>query len=297
MGGRKRWPQELADRCNAVGWPAELVANGHWKARLPDGTVMGWAESPSDTNAYKNAMRVARAKGLEDLELQLKLQREKERLERIERDRRLNGVPESAYGPGPATQPESEPELKTPATSSNLGFVEVEGQRLGIMEQAEAWFQPSRGGERRLVEDARELMLIDHSVHYQCLRGTGTFQGEDEVFCNRLFDTPSGVFFHQARTHKLAEEAAQRMQPHPASAPRAEEAPMAVSQPGLVARMVALTGRFEQLCNDLDQVGESANALYNELQGLVRELPAELASDELRDKAARFERMIEAANQ
>lgn len=303
MGSRKGWPKELADRCNAVGWPAELVPSGHWKAKLPDGTTMTWAESPSDRHAYKNAMRVARNRGLDALEEKMALEREKERLARIERDRERNGVPAAAYNLDPQPN-ESENEMKN--ADPSLGFVEVEGQRLGIVEQAEAWYQPNRGGDRRLVEDARELLLVDHSIHYQCLKGTGAFTGAGEVICHRLFTSPQGVFVHQARTHKVAEEAARQMQPRPASkaveatlevnveAP-AGAAPIPVSEPGLVARMVAITGQFEGLCNEIDAIGEKANVLYNELQGLVRELPNEVASEEMRIKAARFDAMLDAA--
>lgn len=318
MGKRREWPEELAKRCRAVGWTAELAKSGHYKVQVPasedfpDGGGFSIASTPGSRDGERKALNNANRYGLERLELQARLLAEKERLERIERDRRENGVPAEDFAP-PYREVEARlteaiysipnPESENAMQTESLGRIEVEGRVLEILEEAQAWFQPNRGGEPRLVPASRELLLSDHGVYFQCLKGTGTWEGDEEVRCDRLFTSAQGVFIHQGRVHKAAEEAAQRMQPHPDSraaevAPAAEEAPepevLEVAEPGLVARMVSLGDRFEQLCSQVDEVSRAASILQNELQALARELPGEIASEEMRHKAARFDRMMEA---
>jgi hypothetical protein len=298
MGSRKNWPRELADRCNAVGWNARLVPNGHWKADLPDGTTMSWAESPSDTNGYKMAMRKARQKGLDALEQKLKLQREKERLERIQRDRELNGVPESDFAPNrPTNEGETQP---MDSANSNLGYIEVEGTRLAIAETAPAYMQHWRGGDPRELDDARELLLIDHSVRYQCRKLTLSDPGLPDKTCDRHFPTPGGVVVHQTRVHQT--------RPKPKPDPdrdlggvfpadttpvqvTSEPDPAKVEQPGVMARMEDLGNQVLDVHYEAQRLANHAQDVHAALVKLAQDLPAELASDEMRQKAEILDQM------
>jgi hypothetical protein len=308
MGSRKNWPRELADRCNAVGWNARLVPNGHWKADLPDGTTMSWAESPSDTNGYKMAMRKARHKGLDALEQKLKLQREKDRLERIAQDRQLNGVPEHLMQSAKQA-PEPKKEAKMEPSNPSLGYVEVEGIRLGIAEVAQARYQPSRGGEPRVVEDARELLLVDGSVRFQCLKPTGGFRDGKAEICNRTFDNPRGLPTHQSRMHPerdlggvlpveprpgptkeeiLADRVPVAIRTEPA--PKAEPVPTAPPT-GVMARMEDLGNQVLDLHFEAQRLANHAQTVGAALVQLAQDLPRELVDDETRQKAELLDQM------
>lgn len=279
MGSRRNWPKELADRCNAVGWEARLVNSGHYRAFLPDGRSFGWAASPSDTNGYKNAQREADRFGLADLELQARLQREKERLERIRRDRELNGVPAEDFAPEP-TQPKEDAMPK-------YGFIEVDGVRIGIAEVGPAFYRPVRGGEPRKIPDARELLLVDETIRYQCLKPTHSDSGRPDKLCERTFEKAAGLHIHQGRMH-------QSSAPPPKPAPSSQEE-LAAPEPGLVAQAVRLAEDFEAFNDQLGDLADLGNRLNSDLQSLARQLPAELVSDELRSKAEKFDAMLRAA--
>lgn len=284
MGSKKGWPRELADRCNAVGWPAELVSSGHWKAKLPDGSVMTWAESPSDRNAYKNAMRVARTKGLDQLELELRLQREKERLERIQADREQNGVPEHLMEP-------PQPNLKEEIEMANLGYIEVGGTRIGIAEQGPARYQPSRGGDLRLIEDARELLLVDGSVYFQCLKPTGAFRDGEAEICNRAFPSARSLPTHQSRMHPDLDFTEPEAPAEPKPKPQEVEIVATVVPVGPMARLTLLTDRLRKLEGALEDAATEAGAIANGLEKAVAELPELLLDDETRQKVAILDQM------
>lgn len=318
MGKRREWPEELAKRCRAVGWTAYLAKSGHFKVQvppredLPNGGGFSFASTPGSLDSEKKALNSANRYGLERLELQARLLAEKERLERIERDRRENGVPEEDFVLYQEVEAElaekiysiPDPESERDVQTESLGRIEVEGQVLEILEEAEAWFQPNRGGEPRLVEAARELLLSNHAVYFQCLKGTGTWEGETEVRCDRLFTSPQGVFIHQGRVHKAAENAAQRMQPHPAS--KAVEAtlevnveapePVAVEAQlvpvGPVAALVLQADRMRKVEEKLEDLACEAGSIAASLEKLAQQLPDQVASEELRAKAAKFDRMM-----
>lgn len=296
MGSRKNWPRELADRCNAVGWEARLVNSGHYRAFLPDGRSFGWAASPSDTNGYKAAQREAERFGLADLELQARLQREKERLERIRRDRELNGVPAEDFAPEP-TQPKEDAMPK-------YGFIEVDGVKLGIAEVGPAFYSPVRGGESREIPDARELLLVDETIRYQCLKPTHSDPGRPDKLCERTFEKAAGLHIHQGRMHRnqpgqpdlskleiLADTKPQAVYTTPAP-PRAE--PNSLT-PGVMARAVRLAEGFAAFNDQLGDLADLGDRLSSDLQELARMLPTELVSDELRSKAEKFDAMLRAA--
>lgn len=314
MGSRKNWPKDLADRCNAVGWAAELVSNGHWRAKLPDGRVLSWAESPSDTNGYKAAFRKADRYGLSELENRLKLQREKERLERIERDRAQNGVPEEQML---APEPTKKEDLVT-----KYGYIELDGMRIGIADIAKpVMHQHNRGGEPRRLDHSRELLLVDGTIRYQCLKLTAS---ESQETCARHFATSAGLVVHWARGSHLdalpqkpePRDLGASVEPNPAEpkpdtliatkhfvltevGPQRGEAvrPLPVDNPGVMARMEDLGQQLLDVHFEAQRLANHAQDLHKNLADLAKDVHRELASDEVREKAEKFDRMIEAANQ
>lgn len=281
MGSRRNWPKELADRCNAVGWEARLVNSGHYRAFLPDGRSFGWAASPSDTNGYKAAQREAERFGLADLELRARLEREKERLERIRRDRELNGVPAEDFAPE-STQPKEDAMPK-------YGFIEVDGVRIGIAEVGPAFYSPVRGSGPREIPDARELLLVDETIRYQCLKPTHSDPGRPDKLCERTFEKAAGLHIHQGRMHQSSASA------RPAKPAPSLQEELAAPEPGLVAQAVRLAEDFAAFNDQLGDLADLGDRLNSDLQSLARQLPAELVSDELRSKAEKFDAMLRAA--
>lgn len=298
MGKRRDWPEELAERCRAVGWTAELTRSGHYKVQVParegcEGGGFSMASTPSTRDGERKALNKANRLGLERLEQRMRLQREKERLERIQRDREQNGVPDEDFAPD--NQPESETQAMP-----NLGYIEVAGVKLGIADTGPAFYQPNRGGEPRKIEDARELLLVDETVRYQCLKPT---PGRPDKLCERTFEKAAGLHVHQGRMHQAP---APRPGPtreeiladrEPSAGPNSTEPAPEQPEPGVMARTVRLAEDFAAFCDQLGDLADLGSRLNADLQELAQELPNELASDELRDKAARFDAMLRAAAQ
>lgn len=314
MGSRKNWPKELADRCNAVGWAAAIQKSGHYRAFLPDGRSFGWAASTSDTNGYKNAQREAARMGLDQLEQELRLRREKERLQRIELDRAQNGVPENRMlAPEPAPKKEDENVTK-------YGTIEVDGVKVGIADVVKpVRHVHPRGGEVHELSHCRELLLVDETLRYQCLK---LVKG-DQV-CARHFATSAGLVVHWNRSTHLADAEPKEtrnlgpsaepnpVEPRPGPTKEETRTPVAVyTTPdpqkiesadlavptGLVAQAVHQVERLRILESTLDDLAEQAGSIASELERIVEKLPEELVSPELQAKAEKFDRMMGALGQ
>lgn len=324
MGNRKSWPQRLADRFQAVGWEVKLGAGGHYKVRRPDGQLMSWPQSPSGNRTQDNKEAEARRFGLHLAEEELEKQRELERQARIEQDRLANGVPETRFI---APEPSPEKEDEKMAATSKYGYIEVEGVKLGIAEVAKpVMHQHPRGGEPHTLSHCRELLLVDDSIRYQCLK---LLPGPDGKICARHFATSAGLVVHWNRgSHADAEQKETRnlgpsaepnpveprpgptkeeiiadrvpasiyTMPDPRSNPKPEAGDLAVPT-GLVAQAVHQVGRLRILESTLDDLAEQAGSIASELERIVEKLPEELVSPELQAKAEKFDRMMGALGQ
>jgi hypothetical protein len=328
MGSRKNWPKELADRCNAVGWHAGIQKSGHYRAFLPDGRSFGWAASTSDTNGYKNAQREAARMGLDQLEQELALLREKERLERIEADRTQNGVPEELM---------LAPELKEDPNVTKYGTIEVDGVKIGIAEISKpVRHRHPRGGGVHELAHCRELLLVDETIRYQCLK---LVAGDLQEVCARHFKTSAGLIVHwnrgshadDARTSVpqerdlggvLPAEPKPEERPGPStyeiivdrtpskittepdtrSKPKEEKLveeaqPIAVEQPGVMARMEDLGQQLLDVHFEAQRLANHAQDLHQALATLAEDVHREIASDEVREKAQKFDAMMKAVGQ
>lgn len=312
MGNRKSWPQLLADRFEAVGWEVKLGSGGHYKVRRPDGQSMSWPQSPSGNRTQDNKIAEARRFGLHLAEQELDELRELDRLARIERDRLANGVPETRFiAPEPIPQKEDK---EMPATTK-YGFIEVQGVRLGIAEVAKpVMHRHNRGGDPRPLDFARELLLVDNSIRYQCLKLLAS--GD---ICARHFETSGGLVVHWARGSHLEPANEPEEKPGPTTyegtdvqdRPRSEAATthpdtrsklakkedeLAVPT-GLVAQAVFQVERLRKLEDQLDELADAAGSIAGHLEALIEKLPEELVSPELQEKAEKFDRMMGALGQ
>lgn len=326
MGNRKSWPQLLADRFEAVGWEVKLGSGGHYKVRRPDGQSMSWPQSPSGNRTQDNKIAEARRFGLHLAEQELDELRELDRLARIERDRLANGVPETKFVPPykeieaklteavyaiPTPEPIPQKEDKEMPATTKYGFIEVQGVRLGIAEVAKpVMHRHNRGGDPRPLDFARELLLVDNSIRYQCLKLLAS-----GGVCARHFETSGGLVVHWARgSHADAEPAPKEgvdlskleiltdtkpvaERTYPAPEPKKVDADDLVVPTGLVAQAVFQVERLRKLEDQLDELADAAGSIAGHLEALIEKLPEELVSPELQEKAEKFDRMMGALGQ
>lgn len=303
MGSRKSWPQRLADRFQAVGWEVKLGAGGHYKVRRPDGQLMSWPQSPSGNRTQDNKEAEARRFGLHLAEQELDERREAERQARIERDRLANGVPESKFT---APEPSPEKEDEKMAATSKYGYIEVGGVKLGIAEVAKPVMHThSRGGEPYPLSHCRELLLVDDSIRYQCLKLTYSDPGHPDKVCARHFKTSGGLVVHWARSHKELAAESQRdlgasAEPNPVAVyttPNPKKVEDLAVPTGLMAQAVFQVERLRKLEDQLDELADAAGSIAGHLEALIEKLPEELVSPELQAKAEKFDRMMGALGQ
>src|SRR5262245_21927468 len=91
MSDHHDWPENFRRRCESVGWRVELSASNHYKVYSDErGFLFSFSKTPGDRRALNKAVTDARRHGIEQLETDLKLRVEKERLERLATDREAN---------------------------------------------------------------------------------------------------------------------------------------------------------------------------------------------------------------
>jgi len=288
MARKKGWPQDLAERCQEVGWAVAYGKSGHYKATRPDGQILSWPSTPSGTNSEKNVLAKARRLGLDEAEETMRQRQEAQRLQKIQEDRNLNGVPEHKMKTD-ETNPPSAPE-------ANLGWVEVNGTRLAIAEIAvPVRHQHYRGGEPRDLPQSEELLLVDGSVRYRCRKPTGAWVGDGPVLCDRHFETPGGLVVHWARGAHADDVPEPRAAAPRRVDPEPEPKPLAVAEPGLMARMEDLGQEMLDIRFEAQRLANHSQDVHQRLQDLAQEISQNLASPEMREKAAKFDRMIRVA--
>jgi hypothetical protein len=310
MGSKTSWIQELADRCAAVGWEVTYAAGGHRRIKTHKGKVFQIASSPGDVHSQKNAERAAARHGLEALEEKMTLQREKERLERIEADR-ANGVDWE--------KEEKKIEEHKERTKYGLinGVVVVEVvQAVGGHPRSPAVKVPIQWGE--------ELLMEDESVIYRCSHPV-TLNHKEQP-CGRQFETTgslrSHIAWHARQKPTAAEEVAELGQKigfksgtqqvevfDSVVAPeiifdtepkKIEMKPVIEPKPGIVAELMQI-GEYADVLHDelgrvtdeLDEVRRGLNKLRDNIRDAVKRVATDHVDiDELRAKAARYDEII-----
>lgn len=286
---RPDWVRALLKQAEIMGIPVERTRSDHWKLRLPRGNAM-IPNSPSDIRTQQNCMRDLRKLGWDELKEEYSQKVKQARADRLARGMQGAVAPHEFEPILP--EPESEnPEVIPPKeTDSNLGWVEIEGTRLAIAEIAvPVRHQHYRGGEPRVLPQSEELLLVDGSVRYRCRKPTGAWVGDGPVLCDRHFETPGGLVVHWARgvhaddVPELKPAASQRAEPEPE--------PLAVAEPGLMARMEDLGQEMLDIHFEAQRLANHSQDVHQRMVELAQEVSQNLASDELRQKAEILDQM------
>lgn len=174
----RNWQDNFRGRCDYVGWVTELSANGHYK--VFDGNskfLFTYSKTAGDRRAMLNTLADAKRSGLEHLETQEKLRRERERLVRIEKDRETNGFVVSDVTTTADIHRESENEnevqVKTKSQIENHYADDrdtVLGHKVLIRQKASLPTRDIRTGActNHPYPDIDELQLEDETLVYQC---------------------------------------------------------------------------------------------------------------------------------
>lgn len=320
MGSKTSWIEDLVKRCAAVGWEVTYAAGGHRRIKTHKGKVFQIASTPGDVHSQKNAERAAARHGLEALEEKMALQREKERLERIEADR-ANGV----------DWKEEEKKIEEHKERTKHGFA-VGG--VLIVDVVQAFGGHPRNPDQQLpIKHGEELLLEDESVIYRCSHPVTL--NDKERPCGRQFESTgslrSHIAWHARQKSTAAEEVAELgkeigfsavkykqeiiadMKPkHVGTVEEIEKLKEGESvvvkmdvtvvepKPGIVAELMQI-GEYADVLHDelgrvtdeLDEVRRGLNKLRDNIRDAVKRVATDTVDvDELRAKAARYDEII-----
>jgi hypothetical protein len=325
MGSRNGWAEDLAKRCEDVGWTVTWGPGGHRRIKTHEGKVFSLASSTSDVHGQKNAERACARYGLLMLEERLKLQREKERLERLAADRE-NGVDWE--------EEERKIEEQKKSEESILGYA-VGG--VAILERVPARAtHPRSKGKVVDIEHGMELGLADGNVIFECVYPVVLNNTERD--CGRQFEAAnslrSHIAWHARKKPTVADEVAELGQEVGFSAARykqeiiADMKPKHVGtveeieklregesmtvkmdvtvvepKPGIVAELMQISeyadvlyDELGRVTDELDEVRRGVDRLRDNIRDAVKRVATENVDvDELRAKAAKFDAMMKLA--
>lgn len=302
----RTWPLRLKERCEAVGWIVTMSRSGHYKVRTKRGKGFSFPSTPGDRRSELNAIAEAKRHGLERMEASLARTSERDRQERIRRDRTSVGA--ALVDAAVANEDENEEgsmEKEVAQKAGALGYVDG----VAIAERAPAMHQtPLTHGKSVPLVDGEELLLADGTVVYRCAKPAATVMDRKaKGICHRTFDSASSLKAHisyhsrttlpvtPAQRRKIERESTRERVAKVAKA-AAKKAPAKAAQssleePGIVARIVELTNRVNRLSGDVDQANKELDEVAAELATIAQELPDAVADEETLDKARRYEEL------
>lgn len=192
MGNINGWQDNFTKRCEAVGWIVKRTQSNHFKVTDAKGNFLfTFPSSPGDVRAMKNTLADAKRLGLLDLEARAKLVAERERLERIERDRA--SVPQFIE-PVVAVKPDSATSDSTAMETAEYG--DVDGVK--IVAIAPAMFKTPVMPQAVPLVGGQEIMLSDGRVLFRCLNDaqSSLSGGRLDGTCHRVFDRVKSLHVH-----------------------------------------------------------------------------------------------------
>lgn len=284
------WQNNFIKRCEGVDWRVELSASNHYKVYSAErGFLFSFSKTPGDKRAMLNAVSAAKKHGIEQLETQVKLQRERERLVRIEKDRETNGFVVSDVT--------TEADLKPAAAveQPNLGFV----NGVQIIAIAPAKIKTPVMTEPRPLADAEELMLADESVVYRCRKPAATTNHPElEGICERTFPVVGSlqahITYHSRKTMPSVTIANQTRLAR-ASSKEIPEVPTTKTKAEKVTNANSPTELGKRIDAALDAVGllaAAATSIKAELTDLKTDLDKiQIADPATVQKAAQFDNL------
>lgn len=184
--GTGNWQANFEKRCLAVGWQVEMSANSHYKVRDAAGKYLfTYSGTPSDPRSMKNTLAEAKRHGLLELETQAKLAAEKERLERIERDRAAADAQIAASN--------SRAVANVARGTPDLG--QVAG--VAIVMSGPAMYKSPLMDKAGPIAFGEELLLADDRTVFRCLKPAATnYRPDLEGICHKIYDTVGSLRTH-----------------------------------------------------------------------------------------------------
>lgn len=318
MSSNRAWVQNFKARCEDVGWRVELGKSGHHKTFDASGRLLfTFASTTGDRRSMLAVLSDAKRAGLLELESRVKLRRERDRLERIELDRRANGHTEkrSEESEIEVTQ-ESKP---TPASNSpedgqvtNEFFVDG----VAIVAVAPAKIKTPIMSKPAPMAGADELLLEDQRVVYRCAKPAADARNPELTgLCHRIFPTAEGlrahITFHsrqdlpttpsaraaRERREEEGKKIAKKLRESADRRAAADSAPPTDAQAPQAPRVSASNHLVTEIQLQLTHIAARTDRLTEELLSIVRDVEnvrdavTKLPSldPEVAEKAARFD--------
>ena len=281
------WQANFIQRCEAVGWSVERTKSNHFKVRdAKSRFLFTFPTTPGDVRSMQNTLSDAKRHGILDLEKQVKLRDERDRLERIQKDREASEAVEAE-----ATLERIEADLKKIDRSvehhsdpdPDLGNVDG----VAIVMSGPAMYKTPVMSEPRPLHDAEELLLADDKTVWRCLKSAATkFRPDAEGVCHKVYlsveSLKSHLAYHSripAATTDSEREKEEEKVPTPAQTPN-----------GARPEFDALDRSLAQLQAGIKKVADTLPNLIIEvgtLRDAVRKLP--VVDQATIDKAAQFD--------
>ena len=276
-GGNGDWAKNFKNRLEDVGWKVEMSGTSHYKVYDSEGKLLlTFSGTPGGGNrGMLNALGQAKRAGLLQLETQVKLQREKERLQKLEDDRASN----DAKLAGIKAQFDAQPDAPV-----DHGLGEING--VFIVSVAPAMIQTPIMKEPRPLADGSEVMLADSTVLYRCDKPAATAMKPDlEGVCHRVFESATSLRVHIS-SHKYTHTTSNF------GRKQEDTDTMTKKSPNGVSPASQLAARLESALESVSLLAQGLNSVKTELTEIQADLgKIELADPEVLKKAAQFDNL------
>lgn len=295
------WQANFVKRCEAVGWSVERTNSNHFKVKNAKGKFLFvFPTTPGDVRSMQNTLSDAKRHGLLELEHNAKLLAERDRLERIQRDREASEAVEAE-----AALERIETALSSKRSDSetaDLGTVDG----VAIAAIAPALFKSPVMAAPAPFGGAEELLLVDDRIVFRCVKPARTPYRDVEGLCHKTYDNMNSLMAH-IRYHGRAPWKKEVDSSAPATATATEQETKSVTktatktatkttnptvqmQDGRRSDVAALDHAISQAQTSIQKVADGLTALvveFGTIRDAVRKLP--VADEEIMDKARRFD--------
>ena len=280
-GGNNDWAKNFKARLEDVGWRVELSGTSHYKVFDADNKLLlTFSGTPGGGNrGMMNALGQAKRAGLLTLETNVKLQREKERLQKIESDRAANDEKLA----------DIKAQSDLPADERDVDALPVLGYVNGvaIVAIAPAMTQTPIMKEAKPLADGSEIMLADHTVLYRCEKPAATASKPDlEGICHRTFESASSLRVHIA-SHKFTHTTKNFTRKQEDDEPMA-----AATSPNGVPVTTKISTRLNEALESVALLAKGLESVGRELTEIQTDLSKlQVADDDTLKKAAQFDNL------
>lgn len=185
------WQAEFIRRCEAVGWKVERTNSNHYKVRdASNKFLFVFPTTPGDNRSMRNTEAEANRHGLKELVQKQALRNERDRLEKIRKDREASEAVEAE-----AALERIETQIPSKPQPEDLGTVDG----VAIVMSGPALFKTPVMAEARPLRDAEELLLADDRTVWRCLKSAATpYRPHAEGLCHKVYLSVDSLQSHLA---------------------------------------------------------------------------------------------------